>query len=181
MRLLTDTCAAMKLFALGDKLFKPGILKSGDLIIHPRVFNETKKWVPWKKEKYRAELKILAQIRSTPGLRPPDPKRVVTLQTIISATIDEIGTPIGAADRDQLISAIHSSAAIVTNDSTFAEVAEALDVAIYTAESIVIEAHAQNVVTKEEVRSARSKWSDNQEKRASVEDEGQLNTIMKSK
>lgn len=176
MRLLTDTCAAIKLVAFGDKLFKAGVLSNGDLILHPRVFNETRKWPPYKKEKYKSELAMLASIKATSGLRPPAGE-IETLETIIFSTMDEIGSPIGAADREQLVAAIHAKAEIVTNDGPFTEVAEALDVVVHTAERIVIEAHGQAVLGKEEIRIARSTWEKNNEKSASREDRKALDLI----
>jgi len=176
MRLLTDTCAAIKLVAFGDKLFKPGILSNGDLILHPRVFNETRKWPPYKKEKYKAELALLATIKATSGLRP-SVDEIETLETIIFSTMDEIGSPIGAADREQLVAAIHAKAEIVTNDGPFTEVAEALEVVVHTAERIVIEAHTQTVLTKAEVISARKTWEKNEEKSPTRNDLKELDTI----
>lgn len=176
MRLLTDTCAAIKLAAFGDKLFKPGALSNGDLILHPRVFNETRKWPPYKKEKYKNELALLGAIKATPGLRPP-PDEIETLETIIFSTMDEIGSPIGSADREQLVAAIHAKAEIVTNDGPFTEVAEALEVAVHTAERIVIEAHTQSVLTKTEVIAARKVWAKNEEKSPTRDDLRELDTI----
>src|SRR4051812_25202800 len=98
MRLLTDTCAAMKLFAFGNKLFQPGVLKSGDLVIHARVFNETRKWPPYKKQKYQSELKVLATVRATPNLNPNDPAEAGRIKEAIAATASALQLPIGSAD-----------------------------------------------------------------------------------
>ena len=178
MRLLTDTCAAIKLVAFGSKLFDPGVLKNGDLVLHPRVFNETRKWPPYKKEKYKEELAELAKIKATTGLRPTADE-AETLNTIIFSTMDEIGSPIGAADREQLVAVIHAKAELVTNDTPFAKVAEALDVVVHTAETIVIEAHMQAVVTKDEVKAALAIWVKNDEKRPNLQDQKALNMICK--
>lgn len=177
MRLLTDTCSAMKLLKFGEKLFKSGILKSGDLVIHPRVFNETNRWPKWKKDKYKNELETLAKIRATPGLRPNSPQQIQRLQDVIFATMESLGTSIGSADRDQLVSAIHAKIGIVTNDAPFAEVAEALDVDVFTAEQMVVEAFAAKQLTKEEVRDARTHWASNNEKRPSRGDERALDSL----
>ena len=127
MRLLTDTCSAMKLLAFGDTLFRAGTLTKGDLLIHPRVFNETRRWPQFKKSKYKTELELLGKIRATPNLRPSSQNETDRLELIILATMDNVGISIGSADRDQLASAIHFRAAeIVTNDKPFADVAEAL-------------------------------------------------------
>lgn len=176
MRLLTDTCAAIKLVAFGDKLFKSGVLSNGDLVLHPRVFNETKKWPPYKKEKYKVELAQLAQIKATTGLRPPADEFDI-LESLIFSTMDEIGSPIGAADREQLASAIHAKSEIVTNDTPFTDVAEALEVIVHTAERIVIEAHSQSIVTKEEVIAARLIWEKNEEKAPTKEEKKILDGI----
>lgn len=178
MRLLTDTCAAIKLAAFGDKLFKPGVLSNGDLALHPRVFNETRKWPPYKKEKYKSELALLATVKATPRLRPPSDE-IETLETIIFSTMDEIGFPIGAADREQLVAAIYAKAEIITNDGPFTEVAEALEVAVHTAERIAIEAHTQAVLSKAEVTAARKVWEKNEEKPPNKEDRKDLDTICK--
>jgi hypothetical protein len=176
MRLLTDTCAAIKLVAFGDKLFKAGLLTNGDLVLHPRVFNETRKWLPDKKEKYKRELELLLKIKATAGLKPPTDE-AETLNSIIFSTMDELGSPIGAADREQLIAAIYSKAEVVTNDAPFSKVAEALDVVVHTAERIVIEAHTQNVITKAEVIAARATWTKNSEKAPTREEARELDGI----
>ncbi|MCB1215029.1 MAG: hypothetical protein KDK66_06080 [Deltaproteobacteria bacterium] len=178
MRLLTDTCAAIKLLTFGSKLFTPGILRQGDLVLHPRVFRETRKWPPYKKEKYKAELAQLNKIKATAGLMLPLDKKE-TLGRLIFATMDEIGSPIGAADRDQLAAAIYHQMEIITNDSPFSQVAEALEVFVHTAESIVIEAYRQSVLTKEEVKAARELWIKNEEKLPSQEDQKELRKICK--
>lgn len=180
MRLLTDTCSAIKLLALGNKLFAPNALSRGDLIIHPRVFNETRKWPSYKKTKYNAELTLLNSIRSTPNLRPANPNEVENLQTIITATMEQIGLSIGSADIDQLTSAIYVKAEIVTNDAPFAEVAEALDVSVHTAERILIEAYEQGVITKNELIVAEKKWIANNEKPPSNADRKRLTEIKRS-
>ena len=177
MRLLSDTCAALKLVAFGDKLFKPGVLSNGDLVLHPRIFNETKKWPPYKKKKYENELAQLLKIKSTPGLKPPTQDEADSLNSIIFSTMDEIGSPIGAADREKIVSAIYCKAEIVTNDAPFTKVAEALEVTVHTAERIVIEAHSQNVLTKAEVVLSLKKWAENGEKAAAPDDAKALREI----
>lgn len=71
VRLLTDTCAAIKLLIFGEKLFQKGALPSGNLILHPRVFNETARWESNRKLQFKAELETMAKIKATTGLRPP--------------------------------------------------------------------------------------------------------------
>lgn len=176
MRILTDTCAAIKLLAFGDKLFKSGVLTNGDLVLHPRVFNETRKWPPYKKEKYKVELAQLTQIKATTGLRPPSDEFEI-IESLIFSTMDEIGSPIGSADREQLASAIHSKSEIVTNDTPFTDVAEALEIVVHTAERIVIEAHSQSVITKMEIIAARKTWEGNDEKPPSREEKKELDKI----
>ena len=178
MRLLTDTCAAIKLVTFGNKLFASGVLKRGDLVLHPRVFNETKKWPKFKKDLYKSELALFGQIRAAVGLRPPQAD-IDILETLIFSSMDELGLPIGAADREQLVAAIHNQAEIVTNDGPFTGVAEAMDVAVHTAEQIVIEAHAQGVLTKTEIVEAKAKWAKNDEKAPSASDKAALDVICK--
>lgn len=177
MRLLTDTCAAIKLLAFEDKLFKAGVLSNGDLILHPRVFNETKRWPSYKKEKYKQELECLGKIRATSGLRPSTPDETERLEAIIIATMDEIGSPIGSADRDQLCSAIYCEAEIVTNDSPFARVAEALEVNVHSAERIVIEAYSQSVINREDLIAARKRWAENGEKKSTPQEKKELDAF----
>lgn len=177
MRLLTDTCAAIKLVAFGEKLFKSGILKNGDLVLHPRVFNETRKWPPFKKDKYKSELECLAKIKASPGMKPQTRDETENLNAIIYATMDEISSPIGSADREQLASAIYCKAEIVTNDAPFTRVAEALDVTVHTAEGIVLEAFSQNVITKTEIAVARKIWAANGEKAPTPAENKQLEEI----
>lgn len=176
MRLLTDTCAALKLAAFGITLFESGKLTSGDLVLHPIVFTETKKWLPFKKEKYKAELAILAKVRATPALRPPN-EQLETLETIIHSTMDELGLSIGKADREQLASAIHSKIHLVTNDQPFAQVAEALEVNVYSAEKITVEAFSEAVVTKADVIAARARWKTNNEKLPTKDESRELDRI----
>ena len=176
MRLITDTCAAIKLVAFGDKLFRPGVLKNGDLVLHPRVFNETRRWPPYKKAKYKTELDQLQKIKAAVGLKPPADE-VESLSTIISSVMDEMGTSIGSADREQLISAVFNNAEIVTNDMPFTEVAEAMDVTVHTAERIVIDACTQGVISKAEVKVARALWVKNGEKAPTRDEEKELKAI----
>jgi len=177
MRLLTDTCSAMKLLAIGDKLFKAGVLKGGDLVLHPRVFAETRKWPVFKKEKYKDELFILHKMKQPTGLRPPSRAEAERLESIVVATMDELERPIGSADRDQIAAAIFGDSEIVTNDDAFAEVAEALDITAHIAEEIVIAAHEEGVLSKEEVAVIRKKWQQNGEKVAPPNIEKKLKTI----
>ena len=91
--------------------------------------------------------------------------------------MDQIGKPIGSADRDQIASAIYSSAEIVTNDGPFTEVAEALEVTVHSAELIVIEAFSQGILTKDQVKKARELWKLNGEKPPSTIDKKELDRI----
>lgn len=145
--------------------------------LHPRVFNETRKWPPFKKEKYKEELELMNKIRATPNLRPTTADEMARLEVLIKAVLDEIGKPIGAADREQIASAIHCSAEIITNDEPFTKVAESLDVEVHTAERVVLEAFYQKVITKTEVITARERWNKNSEKRPSLIDKNELDKI----
>jgi hypothetical protein len=161
-RLLTDTCSALKLLAL-EKLFKPGSLPLGDLILHPRVFNETKRWDAAYKSKYKDELESMGRIRATTDLRPPD-KSFQRHRMVIQRTIDEQGVSVGRADVEQLASVIHFDLKLVTNDRPFSEVAVALDVEVFTAEQILIEAVREKTVTIDEAKLALKRWETNKEK-----------------
>lgn len=175
-RLLTDTCSALKLLALGDHLFKPGVFPLGDLIIHPRVLNETRRWDETRKTKYAKELAALSKIKATTDLRPP-PKSQQRQQLIIERTIEELGLSVGRADVEQLVSAMHFDMMLVTNDEGFANAAVALDVVVHTAEQILIEALKAKVVTKAEARNCMEHWKKNREKRASATDQDALDAL----
>jgi hypothetical protein len=67
-RLIADTCAALKLLGAGEIFFKDGARPIGKLVLHPRLFNETKRWTPAKKKKYQAELALAGKIRAAAGI-----------------------------------------------------------------------------------------------------------------
>lgn len=68
---------------------------------------------------------------------------------------------------------------IVTNDQPFATTAEALEIEVFTAEQIIIEALQHRIVTKDEVKKAMQLWEENNEKRPSLEKMQVLKSLLK--
>lgn len=169
-RLLTDTCSALKLLALGDKLFQACGLPLGDLIIHPRVIRETNKWDAARRAKYREEFAVLQKLPIAADVVPAQ-KSLDRQRLIIETTIDEEGLSVGKADIDQLASVICFHLGLVTNDQPFADVASILDVEVFTAEKVVAEALRTNILARDEVKKAQVRWKTNGEKPPSKEDE----------
>lgn len=158
-RLLTDTCAAIKLAALGDKLFEKGALPGGDLILHPKLFQETRKWPKDKKELYANELSILAKIRATSGLVKSG-SEVQAQIALIDMTQEELGRSIGRTDKELLAAILlDEDMGLVTNDGAFFAVAsEGFSIDSFCAEDILIEAINHSVVTVEEAQALLERW-----------------------
>ena len=76
MKLITDTCSVIKLLTFGSKLFQEGLIPLGDLVIHSRVFRETKKWPQEKKIKYEKELSLLPKIKNNSHISKRRQKRL---------------------------------------------------------------------------------------------------------
>ena len=174
-RLITDACSALKLLGIGEALFKKGVLKLGDLIIHPRFFQETKKWHKDdpRRTKYAEEFKLASKIRAEPNITADHDTQTIIGQTV-RATKDHIGLSAGGADIEQLISCIHFELDLVTNDDGFSKLAIAFEVTTYTAEKILVEAISDAVITKNEAIAVLRKWKQNGEKAAKLEDERAL-------
>jgi hypothetical protein len=158
-RLLTDTCAALKLAAFGEALFKPNSLPRGDLILHPLVFSETKKWHPTKKLQFEPEFKVLSLVRSTPGL-VTDKKKVQAQVVIIDMTQQNLGTSIGRVDKELLAAIlIDGEMGLVSNDAAFCEVAsDGFGLEVVTAEEILLEAMDANLITLAAAQEAVKRW-----------------------
>ena len=56
IQLLSDTCSVIKLLAPGFDFFRPGVLSIGDLIVHPLLHTEVRKWDRVKKERLKFEI-----------------------------------------------------------------------------------------------------------------------------
>lgn len=164
MKLITDTCSAIKLLAFGDKLFRPGVIQSGDLVIHSRVFRETSKWDKTKKQKYKVELALLAQIGNKgQSFAVPRSDSDAYLE-ILKATIEANSLSVGPGDMEQLISAIYHQHHIITDDGHFNKLVGIMDIGIFDAEDIVLEAKELNVLTQAEINQAKILWKKNNEK-----------------
>jgi len=176
VRLLTDTCSLMKLLAAGDKLFASKALQIGDLVVHPVVFNETRKWHKTKKEKYKNELSTLNEVKSTSGIRVSGTLKSINEKTI-RLTADEIEKAIGNADIEKISSAMVHGMSLITNDGPMAEIAEILEIEVWTAEQIVIEALECKVLSKSEVESLIKLWASRNEKAPSKKDKGSFQKL----
>lgn len=164
MKLLTDTCSAIKLLAFGNKIFQPNALVSGDIIIHSRVFREVRKWDSSKKEKYKQELALLHVVGNKDLKLSVSANDFQAHRIIVQATIDHYGFSVGAGDIEQLISAIHHDLKIVTDDRHFNKLAEALEVEKFDAEDIVLEARDLGVISQKEINAVKLIWLKNGEK-----------------
>lgn len=164
MKLITDTCSAIKLLAFGNKLFASGVLPSGDLVFHSRVFRETRKWPTYKKDKYKTELQVLAQIGNKGANLAVSKKDSDAHAVVVVATKIAFNLSVGQGDIEQLISAIHHDHAIVTDDGHFGQLVEHMDVNGYDAEDIVLEALGAGVVIQQEVDQVKAIWHKNGEK-----------------
>ena len=161
MRLLTDTCSALKLAALGISIFQKGTLPSGDLILHPALFRETKKWKPARKALYKTEFSILAQVKAEPNLRSSGHDLDVQVE-IVQLTAEVLGKTIGKVDREKLGTVLlHDDIELVTNDLSMQAVAEELDVTTYTAESIICEAVSAGIISLPDAQAALNQWKKN--------------------
>lgn len=161
-RLLTDTCAALKLLAI-EKIFTPGTLAKGDLVIHPCVFSETRLLPKEKREKYKSELGALQRVRATPGLKPPARELEAQL-SIIKMTSDQIDASLSNADAEQLAAVVYDGDMdLITNDQPLAKVAEYFEVDTYSAEAILCEALANAALTPEEASGVVRYWIANNE------------------
>jgi hypothetical protein len=158
-RLLADTCAALKIAALGEKVFKAGALPLGDLILHPLLFQETKKWPEERRKNFSAEFAILAKVRATPNLQPPAKELEVHLE-VIDMTQDAVGRSIGRVDKNILAAVLFDGEmGLVTNDGSLYVVAsEGLSVETYMAEDIVCESVSARLVTLAEAQAAINRW-----------------------
>lgn len=162
-RVITDTCSALKLLSVGKIIFEPGRLSLGDLVLHPRLFNETRRWDSARKERYKSELALAAQLRAAPGIAVHEPDRS-RIDVAIKATRDECSLSVGQADIDQLTSVIHFDFKLVTNDRQLAELSQAFDVEVHSAEAVLLEAIEEGVLTKAEGIEALRRWRDNGER-----------------
>jgi len=167
-RIICDTCSAIKLASFQQKLFTSGALSQGDVVLHPAVFAEIRKWKPVKKEKYKEQISELNKANSKQNLRPSKDD-FETQEIVVKATRDSLGLSVGRADIEQLVSAVFHDLDLITNDSPFGELAEAFDITVYEAEETVLDAINQMVLTVSEVQSAVNDWEANGEKQASKE------------
>ena len=158
-RFLADTCAALKIAALGEKIFKAGALPLGDLILHPLLFQETKKWPPERKKKFDNEFSVLAKIRHTPNLLPPAKDLEAHLE-VIDMTQDAVGRSIGRVDKNILAAVLYDGEmGLVTNDiSLYIVASEGFSVETFSAEEIVCEAIAAQLITLAEAQAAVERW-----------------------
>ena len=163
-RIVCDTCSAIKLAYLGSMLFAPNTLHLGDLILHQQVFTEVRKWDRSKKEKYKNEIKVLEKVKSTLGLRVDRNKEKVQ-EIVIQRTRDTLNLSVGRGDITQLVAILIHDLQLVTNDDPFRNLAEALEVTVFEAESIVVEGLEQKILSTNQVQNAINYWEDNEEKR----------------
>ncbi len=165
-RIICDTCSAIKLAEFGDLLFHDGKLTQGSIILHPTLFAELKKWHPDKKKKFQEQIQVLNQVKAATGLRL-DRQHHESQEVIIRATRDALGLSVGKGDLDQLVSVIYFDLDLITNDSPLASLASNLDVTVFEAEEIVVEALDQKIVTKVAFEAAVIAWEKRDEKRPS--------------
>lgn len=179
LRLLTDTCAALKLAAFGKKIFAAGSLPCGDLILHPELFGETKKWEEFRKQKYRSELELLNLIGPGSNLQV-DSKVYGRKKVLVQSTVDEAGLSVGRVDREHIITALAHKMGLVTNDDALATAATSLSIDTCSAERITLEALKAGILTRGEIRGVQKIWKANDEKKPSQEDFEALETELLS-
>ena len=175
-RLIADTCSALKLLAAGDKLFCPGVLGLGDIVIHQRFFNETKRWRLDRRDKYKNELALAARIKAAAGLSVPALEKG-DIEFVLKCTVDEFNLSVGAADMSQLTSALHHKLMIITNDEHFSQLTTKMEVNVFTAEDILLEAFQEHLLSLKDVSAILTLWRDNREKRMSRDDEKRFKKI----
>ncbi len=162
--LITDTCSLMKLLYFGDLFFRSNFLSRGTLIIHPVVYNETRKWPPIVKDKFAKELAILERLSATPNLNPSEEDARYN-RIVIQRLIDESGLNVGRADITQLMAALHCQYALITNDGPLTQIASSLDINIFEAEEIALEALIEEKITASSLQDAINYWDEHGEKR----------------
>lgn len=165
-RIICDTCSAIKLAYFGSLLFIPNTLQLGDLVLHQQVFVEMRRWNQSKKEKYKNEIKMLAKIQATSGLRA-DRRKEEAQEVIIQKTRDFLNLSVGRGDITQLVAILIHDLQLVTNDDPFRFLAEAMEIRVFEAELIVFEGLEQKVLSTEQVRNAVDYWETNEEKQPS--------------
>ncbi len=159
-RLLADTCSAIKLAVFDNKCFQKGKLTCGDVIIHPLVHKQIRTLSPEKKTRLNEELKVLSSIRAEPNLTQSG-EVFAGIEETVRLVEDNLNIPIGFHDRRLIATALfHEDMSIVTNDRrTLAPVAASLEVTLFTAEEIVVEAFDDGVLSKEEILAGLKRWS----------------------
>jgi hypothetical protein len=152
------------LLALDVKLFLKGALSQGDLIIHPEVWAETKRWPRHKKQKYKSELELLQkQLSFAAGQRVP-PNEQESYFKLIDISQSECIYSLGYSDKVQLASVLHfEDLSLITNDGPLQEVADTFDKRVYNAEQILLEALNETVITLPEAQTTVTKWQQNNE------------------
>ena len=166
MKLITDTCSVIKLLAFGTKLFQKGLIPLGDLVIHSRVFRETRKWPREKKEKYKKELGLLSKTRTTHKPLSVSQKDYQVQESIIKAVRDEHSFSVGSGDIEQLISALIHDHGIVTDDGHFKYLAEIMEIPSFDADDIVIKARDAGILNDQDITMAKKLWDKNGEKQS---------------
>lgn len=162
--LITDTCSLMKLLYFGDLFFRSNFLSRGTLVIHPVVYNETRKWPPIVKNKFAKELAALDGLSATPNLNPNE-EDARYYKTIIQKLLDHNGLNVGRADITQLMAALHCQYALITNDGPLTHLASSLDVSIFEAEEMALEALIEEKITASSLQDAVNYWDERGEKR----------------
>jgi hypothetical protein len=94
-------------------------------------------------------------------VQEPDRSRI---DVAIKATRDECGLSVGQADIDQLASVIHFDLKLVTNDRQLADLSRAFDVEVHSAETVLLEAITDGVITQAQGVEALRRWRDNSER-----------------
>lgn len=176
VKLLTDTCSLMKLLAAGEKLFEESSLEAGCLLVHPVVFNETRRWHKTKKKKYKSELDLLNKIKSTSGIRVSGHIKIIN-EKLIYQTADNLEKIIGSADAEQISSAMNHDMCLVTNDGPMSDVASALEVEVWTAEQVLVEAIRSKVIFKNEANKLVNLWRQRNEKPPTKKDRHELESF----
>ncbi|MBM4252744.1 MAG: hypothetical protein FJ146_12285 [Deltaproteobacteria bacterium] len=159
IQLLSDTCSVIKLLAPGLDLFRPGLLTVGDLVVHPLLHQEVKKWCKEKKQRLKVEIDRIKAMRAPPGIRLD--KLALDAQCAIIRLVEvHLDLDIGHKDREYLATVLcNDQMELVTNDvASLGAVAKELDVNIRCAEEILVIAHREGVVSKKLMNATISHW-----------------------
>lgn len=97
-----------------------------------------------------------------------------SLQLSIVAIRDKENLSVGKTDMEQLASCITFELELVTNDRQFSKLATHFNISTHTAESILIEALREEIISVAEAKEILKKWKLNGERPSRPEEEDTL-------